>query len=119
LLRTKLPRGFSTSFDTSRSTWARTCNQQRSPARTRNGEDPTPFSNSNVNGFNNNPGSLANGPFINNPSTNLNGNTLAPATVIIRDWTMKRTVASAEKELKQAQEIEVAQVREYGSFDKS
>jgi hypothetical protein len=32
---------------------------------------------------------------------------------------MKRTVASAEKELKQAQEIEVAQVREYGSFDKS
>jgi len=27
----------------------------------------------------------ANGPFINNSSTNLNGNTLAPATVIIRD----------------------------------
>jgi hypothetical protein len=28
-------------------------------------------------------------------------------------------VASAEKELKQAQEIEVALVREYGSLDKS
>ena len=54
------------------------------PARTRNGGSE-PLSNSNVNGFNNNPGSLANGPFINNSSTNLNGNTLAPATVIIRD----------------------------------
>jgi hypothetical protein len=32
------------------------------------------LSNSNINGFNNNPGSLTNGPFINNSSTNLNGN---------------------------------------------
>ena len=49
------------------------CNQQRGPARTRNGGSE-PLSNSNVNGFNNNPGSLPNGPFINNSSTNLNGN---------------------------------------------
>jgi type II secretory pathway component GspD/PulD (secretin) len=31
------------------------------------------LSNSNINGFKNNPGSLTNGPFINSSSTNLNG----------------------------------------------
>lgn len=87
-------------------------------ARTRNGGSE-PLSNSNVNGFNNNPGSLTNGPFINNSSTNLNGNSSGTSNGHNKRLNNEQGVASAERELKQAQEIEVVLVREYGSLDKS
>jgi hypothetical protein len=64
-------------------------------------------------------GSLTNGPFINNSSTNLNGNSFGTSNSHNKRLNNEQDVASTEKELKQAQEVEAALVREYGSLDKS